>query len=165
MVEEESEDAAAVVKLLELNDIINTTLERYNLIKKGDLNAAAALPLQPELSPGPSSTPTPTPRQQEVSLIDFDGDSGAASSSAPKTKPADDLLGLAFDSGSSSSDMFGTGGGIALGFGANTSTPPLHDSLMDGQPPNLLKLFSLQVSQAHHYCPLLCKPTPLGSSL
>ncbi|KAF8423879.1 VHS domain-containing protein [Tirmania nivea] len=132
MVEEESEDAAAVVKLLELNDIINTTIERYNLIRKGDYSAAAALPPQPSISPGPSSMSIP--RQHEVSLIDFDGDNGNSSSSAPSTRPEDDLLGLAFgDSGSgSSSDIFGTGGGIALGFGANTNIPgpPLLSSTM-----------------------------------
>lgn len=110
-----------MVKLLELNDIINTTVQRYNLIKKGDHSSAAALPLQSSISP--NSSLTLSPGQQEVPLIDFDGDNATSSGSPPSTRPEDDLLGLAFgDSGSgSSNDIFGTGGGIALGFGANTS--------------------------------------------
>ena len=134
MVEEESDDANAVVKLLELNDIINATLERYILVKKGDINAAAALPLQSTLSPGsssPQAEPVSTSRQQEVSLIDFDNDANGSSSSAPpSSKPEEDLLGLSFGDSGSSNDVFGTGGGIALGFGANTSTLYRNRSLM-----------------------------------
>jgi len=128
MVEEESDDTEAVVKLLELNDIINITIERYNLVKKGDLASAAALPLQSPMSPRPGPPRASAPsKKQEVSLIDFDGDAngGETSAAGPSTsaKPEDDLLGLSFnDAGSSSSDLFGSGGGgIALGFGANTS--------------------------------------------
>ena len=107
------------MKLLELNDVINTTVERYSFVKRGDLDAAKALPLMASASP-PAAPPPPG---VELSLIDLED--GANGPSAPASgKPAsleDDLLGLSFqDSGSSS---FGQGGGIALGFGANTGEP------------------------------------------
>lgn len=130
MVEEEQDDHEAVVKLLELNDIINTTLERYNLVRKGDLAAAAKLPA---LQAGTLGAAPPKRKQQEVSLIDFDNDAnGSGPSMQQSTKSSsleDDLLGLSFgeapqSSGGSSFDfVFGSGGGIALGFGANISMP------------------------------------------
>ena len=44
MCEEESDDSEAVAKLLEINDSIHRTIERYKLIKKGDLDAASKIP-------------------------------------------------------------------------------------------------------------------------
>ncbi|KAF8475680.1 VHS domain-containing protein [Kalaharituber pfeilii] len=126
MVEEESDDTKAVEKLLELNDIINSTLDRYNLVKRGDLAAAAALPVHPSISPSPQAPSIPPRKQQEVSLIDFDDANRAETATTPSssdTKPEDDLLGLSFGDSGSNSDVFGAGGGIALGFGANTSIP------------------------------------------
>jgi len=123
MVEEESDDAEAVVKLLELNDIINTIIEKYTLIKKGDINAARALPTvatRPTFSGAAKAAPTPV---VEDSLIDLGGDMETnGSSSAPRPSGGsslqDDLLGLSIDDPNGS---IGHGGGIALGFGANTS--------------------------------------------
>jgi hypothetical protein len=123
MVEEESDDAEAVVKLLELNDVINTTLERYNLVKKGNLDAAKALPLTPArtvttAAPASASSSAPV----EDSLIDLGGDSnGQSAQSGPSGNNGslqDDLLGLSIDDPNAS---IGAGGGIALGFGANSS--------------------------------------------
>lgn len=124
MVEEESDDVEAVVKLLELNDIINTIVEKYTLIKKGDINAARALPT---VAPHPTSSGTAKPAPAPVvedSLIDLGGDmeTNGSSSSAPRSTGGsslqDDLLGLSIDDPNGS---IGNGGGIALGFGANTS--------------------------------------------
>ncbi|KAI5817502.1 VHS domain-containing protein [Pyronema omphalodes] len=146
MVEEESDDAEAVVKLLELNDAINTIIEKYMLVKKGDINGARALP---NVSPYPAASSAAKPSQED-SLIDLLGDeptngSGAvASSSTPgpsnSTLLQDDLLGLSIDDPSAT---IGQGGGIALGFGANTNIPgppllssTLHTSTAGMQPPS-----------------------------
>ncbi|KAF3934328.1 hypothetical protein ABW19_dt0209235 [Dactylella cylindrospora] len=105
MAEEESDDAEAVAKLFTLNDTINATVEKYKLLKKGDYAGAAAV--KPgALPPGATST----------DLIDLMGDdlnsNGTSDAATKKTSIEDDLLGLSIGSG---------GGGIALGFGANSS--------------------------------------------
>lgn len=120
MCEEESDDAEAVNKLLEINDSIHRTIERYKLIKKGDVEAASKIPK------GTLGTSTGVSKNadNELSLIDFGGDEPA---SAPSTNAngantsktdsmQDDLLGLSLQD-----NTYGQGGGIALGFGANTS--------------------------------------------
>ncbi|MCJ1360284.1 MAG: hypothetical protein MMC33_010288 [Icmadophila ericetorum] len=125
MCEEESDDQEAVAKLFEINDSINRTIERYNLMKKGDLEAASRIPK------GTLGTSTGVGKSgdNELSLIDFDGPqsslNGSSSNSAdllggePKTESLeDDLLGLSFQD-----KPYGQGGGIALGFGANTNIP------------------------------------------
>jgi ADP-ribosylation factor-binding protein GGA len=125
MCEEESEDHEAVAKLLEINDSIHRTVERWKLLKKGDVEGAANIAkgapipsLQSSAKAGSSSSAA-----NELSLIDFDGDSSAANGSSnagPSSQSSgleNDLLGLSMsDSGS-----FGQAGGISLGFGANTS--------------------------------------------
>ena len=122
MCEEESDDSEAVAKLLEINDSIHRTVERYKLVKKGDLDGAAKIP-QGTLG---TSTGVVKNANNELSLIDFGGDpepasaaagEAASSSEPPKaTSGEDDLLGLSLDD-----KPFGQTGGIALGFGANTS--------------------------------------------
>ncbi len=120
MCEEESDDHEAVAKLLEINDSIHRTVERYKLMKKGDVDSAnkiargEPIPMRPG---GKSAT-------QELSLIDFDADSGTngGASSQPSSGPGptgieNDLLGLSLDETSN----YGQTGGISLGFGANTS--------------------------------------------
>lgn len=124
MCEEESDDHEAVAKLLEINDSIHRTVERYKLMKKGDMESArkvaAGAPPPSQTTAGGSSSAA-----NELSLIDFDGDApntngsnGAAPSTSQSTGIENDLLGL--DIGGESSS-FGQGGGIALGFGANQS--------------------------------------------
>ncbi|KAJ4170825.1 ARF-binding protein [Fusarium falciforme] len=129
MCEEESDDHEAVAKLLEINDSIHRTVERYKLMKKGDLAGAAKVAAG---APPPSTSgaaAASSSAANELSLIDFDGDAsngnGAQSSSTPAPASGaagieNDLLGLDIggDSGS-----FGQGGGIALGFGANQNIP------------------------------------------
>ena len=121
MCEEESDDQEAVAKLFEINDSIHRTIERYKLIKKGDLDGASKIPK------GTLGTLTGVTKtaDNELSLIDFSGDPEPSSSttnsmdSLSEQKPAsieDDLLGL-----SMSDQKYGQSGGIALGFGANSS--------------------------------------------
>jgi hypothetical protein len=118
MCEEESDDHEAVAKLLEINDSIHRTVERYKLMKKGDVEAANKIAKGATVSTSPSAKNG----ANELSLIDFDGEadtngSAAAGGSSQTGGVENDLLGLSIGDDSS----FGQGGGISLGFGANTS--------------------------------------------
>jgi ADP-ribosylation factor-binding protein GGA len=117
MCEEESDDHEAVAKLFEINDSINRTIERYKLIKKGDVEGAAKIPKGTLGTSGAGVSKGPN---NELSLIDFGGPEDeisatpAAATSVPAPRPTgsaleDDLLGL-----SMSSDDSGQGA-IALG--------------------------------------------------
>jgi ADP-ribosylation factor-binding protein GGA len=129
MCEEESNDSEAVAKLLEINDSIHRTVERYKLIKKGDVEAASKIPK------GTLGTSTGVVKNaaNELSLIDFDpeprGEDGRieAASGAKATTVEDDLLGLSIQE-----EPSGAVGGISLGFGANSGIPgvPLLSSTM-----------------------------------
>ena len=125
MCEEESDDQEAVAKLFEINDSIHRTIERYKLVKKGDVEAASKIP-QGTLG---TSTGVGKNADNELSLIDFGGDPEpvmrsndllGGSMDSPESSKTDsvenDLLGLSLQDNS-----YGQGGGIALGFGANTS--------------------------------------------
>ncbi|KAM5352079.1 hypothetical protein ACJ41O_004802 [Fusarium nematophilum] len=134
MCEEESDDHEAVAKLLEINDSIHRTVERYKLMKKGDIEAAAkiAAGAPPPMTSGASAAAASSSTANELSLIDFDADASASNGSngaqpnnAPAAAPGssgieNDLLGL--DIGGEPGS-FGQGGGIALGFGANQNIP------------------------------------------
>ena len=115
MCEEESDDHEAVAKLLEINDSIHRTVERYKLMKKGDVEAAS------KIEKGTLGTSTGVNAANELSLIDFGGEeTNGAGSAGPSadSQPGgleDDLLGL------SMGENYGQGGGIALGFGNHTS--------------------------------------------
>jgi ADP-ribosylation factor-binding protein GGA len=131
MCEEDSEDHEAVAKLFEINDSIHRTIERYKLIKKGDVDAANKIPVGTlgrsgaGVSQGPNNT---------LNLIDF-GDpepapAASESSSIPQQPPPkgnaleDDLLGLSL-----SGDTYGQSGSIALGGGSNGSGKYFQTSL------------------------------------
>jgi ADP-ribosylation factor-binding protein GGA len=130
MCEEESDDTEAVAKLFEINDSIHRTIERYKLIKKGDIEAANAIP---KGTLGTSGAGVRKGPDNELSLIDFDGPEQSApqqqqqqEQSAPAPPPKagnaleDDLLGLNMGDGN-----FGEGGGISLGSSSNgTSKAP-----------------------------------------
>ncbi|KAF1824828.1 VHS-domain-containing protein [Dissoconium aciculare CBS 342.82] len=114
MCEEESDDHEAVAKLFEINDSIHRTIERYKLMKKGDVAGANAIP---KGTLGVSGAGVKKGPHNELSLIDFGGAEEAApasaESSAPKAKGnalEDDLLGLNMGDGN-----YGQGGGISLG--------------------------------------------------
>lgn len=127
MCEEESEDTEAVAKLFEINDSIHRTIERYKLIKKGDVDAANAIP---KGTLGTSGAGVKKGPDNELSLIDFGGSDEPSSSeqpaqdltsgaapNAPQQKGnalEDDLLGLNMGDGN-----FGSGGGISLGSSSN----------------------------------------------
>ena|ERR1700742_3600684 len=118
MCEEESDDHEAVAKLLEINDSIHRTIERYKLIKKGDVEGAAKIPKGTLGTSGAGVSKGPN---NELSLIDLGGpddaeqsapmDMTASSSSKGKSSSLeDDLLGLSLDGTST-----GAPGAISLG--------------------------------------------------
>ncbi|KAJ5679039.1 hypothetical protein N7462_007283 [Penicillium macrosclerotiorum] len=127
MCEEESEDPEAVHKLLEINDSIYRTIERYKLVKKGDLDAASKIPK------GTLGTTTGVSKNSnnELSLIDFDPEPTPSSNgNGPESAQAgssieNDLLGLSLGEESPA-----PGGGISLG-ASNMGFPPMHT----GAPP------------------------------
>jgi ADP-ribosylation factor-binding protein GGA len=122
MCEEDSEDTEAVAKLFEINDSIHRTIERYKLMKKGDIEAANKIPQGTlgrsgaGVSQGPNNT---------MNLIDFGepepAPAAAESSTAPQKSAGngnalvDDLLGLSL-----SGNNYGQSGSISLG-GSNGS--------------------------------------------
>lgn len=126
MCEEESEDPEAVHKLLEINDSIHRTIERYKLVKKGDLDAASRIP-KGTLG---TTTGVSTNANNELSLIDFDpeepssnGNGNGEASAQGGNALENDLLGLSLgDQGPVA------GGGISLGGSSSkcsmTSRPP-----------------------------------------
>jgi hypothetical protein len=114
MCEEESDDAEAVAKLLEINDSIYRTIERYKLVKKGDLEGASRIPK------GTLGTSTGVAKNSdnELSLIDLGGETDL-SSNGNTTVPQSfqgDLLGISFQDSPQEQ-----GGVISLGSGLNTS--------------------------------------------
>ncbi|KAK0892417.1 ARF-binding protein [Friedmanniomyces endolithicus] len=145
MCEEESEDTEAVAKLLEINDSIHRTIERYKLVKKGDVEGANAIP---KGTLGVSGAGVKKGPDNELSLIDFGGADDLAGSSEPSAsgdlmsgaQPAappkakgnaleDDLLGLSMSDGS-----MGQEGGISLG-GSTNGTTNIMAQFSQPQPP------------------------------
>ncbi|CAG8940229.1 unnamed protein product [Penicillium salamii] len=112
MCEEESDDPEAVHKLLEINDSIHRTIERYKLVKKGDLDAASRIP-KGTLG---TTTGVSTNANNELSLIDFDpepqpdSNGNEATPSQGGSSLENDLLGLSLGEQGPTQ-----GGGIALG--------------------------------------------------
>lgn len=111
IITEEHDDDAAVQDLLKLNDSVNLLIEKYNLLKSGDIANASNIKVG---STGSSV-------QQQFSLIDFDDDDTTAT---PEPQRAvDDLLGdlnsLSFNNPPPTN--YGHGGDITLG---TTSPPP-----------------------------------------
>lgn len=125
MCEEESDDHEAVAKLFEINDSINRTVERYKLIKKGDLEGAAKIP---KGTLGTSGAGVVKGANNELSLIDLGGPEDDQPAAAPVTSSGaqsapkgnaleDDLLGLSLGGGES----YGQGGAVAFDLGSGTS--------------------------------------------
>lgn len=106
MCEEESEDTEAVDKLIQINDSIHRTIERYKLVKTGDMDGAARIPK------GTLGTTTGVSKNanNELSLIDFDPEPSPNGHEQTTTSLEDDLLGLSFQDK-------GAPGPVNLGFG------------------------------------------------
>lgn len=125
MCEEESEDHEAVAKLFEINDSIHRTIQRYKLVKVGDLEGANNIK---QGTLGITGAGVKKGANNELSLIDFGGldeEAPAAESSASSQPPPpppkgnaleDDLLGLSIGPGDST---FGSGGALSLGASSN----------------------------------------------
>lgn len=149
MCEEESDDHEAVAKLLEINDSIHRTIERYKLIKKGDVDGANKIP---KGTLGTSGAGVQKGPDNELSLIDFGGpddEPAVASSTAPPLTNApaaqsnnnsleNDLLGLSIGD-----TPFGQGGGISLGLSDGPSLltqsqppPPQFPTIQQSPPPS-----------------------------
>ncbi|KAK4863691.1 hypothetical protein LT330_002469 [Penicillium expansum] len=167
MCEEESDDPEAVHKLLEINDSIHRTIERYKLVKKGDLDAASQIP-KGTLG---TTTGVSTNANNELSLIDFDpepepsSNSNGAGPSQGGNSLENDLLGLSLGEQGPS-----PGGGISLGSSMNfpsmsaSSTPPAPSQAQQQAPtafkPNYDILASMNSSR-----PVSQSPTPvMGAS-
>lgn len=135
MCEEESDDHEAVARLLEINDSIHRTVERYKLMKKGDLEGASKIARGEHVA----SQAAVKSAAQELNLIDFDGEpdangpsgngSAGPSAAASQSQPGgleDDLLGLSIGDDAGGGSTFGHTGGISLGFGNNSSKSRVH---------------------------------------
>ena len=133
MVEDEAEDQEAVAKLLELKEIIEADLEKYDRLRKGDFQGAQHVvvkPMYPLVSNAVNySNITPTKKSTNgapTSLIDFDGDLGGSTISGSSKQNydtgnlLDDLAGLSFQS---NLIPFGQGGSISLGHDTSTLSP------------------------------------------
>lgn len=118
MCEEESEDHEAVAKLFEINDSIHRTIERYKLVKKGDIEGANKIPKGTLGTSGAGVSKGP---DNELSLIDFgepedsvppaqESSSAPAQSAKKGNALEDDLLGLSIGD-----EPYGQTGNIALG--------------------------------------------------
>lgn len=125
MCEEDSEDTEAVAKLFEINDSIHRTIQRYKLIKEGDIEGANKIP---QGTLGRSGAGVSKGADNQLNLIDFGdseptpapaaAESSGAASGQPSTKGnalEDDLLGLSL-----AGDSYGQSGSISLG-GSNGS--------------------------------------------
>ncbi|KAL4760762.1 VHS domain protein [Aspergillus foveolatus] len=160
MCEEESDDPEAVRKLLEINDSIHRTIQRYKLVKSGDFDAATRIPK------GTLGTTTGVSKNanNELSLIDFDPEpssNGAGQPAQGSSSIENDLLGLSIDEPVPS-------GGISLG---QTSSPApqipqnpsafqanydILGSLNSSQPAS----FSSTPAPAFHQPPVTATPPP-----
>ena len=155
MCEEESEDHEAVAKLLEINDSIHRTIERYKLIRKGDLEGAAKIP---KGTLGTSGAGVSKGSGNELSLIDLGdpeevmlgGSSNPpnAMSDSQTSALEDDLLGLNIGQTSS-----GVTGGISLGAGSQTGMIVYLDQIRGRQLRE--QVLEISLSTCHQLDPLM----------
>lgn len=124
IIEEEHEDDTLVQSLLKFNDTVNQLLEKYNLLKIGNKQAAAAI--NPEnISEVPAGSNAGA-LANEINLIDFDDEPARDSSndqqgaSNGNNTSLDDLFGdltLGQADTNNSNNQSLVGGGISLGAG------------------------------------------------
>lgn len=126
IIEEEHDNDTYVHELLELNDLINLLVQKFQLLKGGQIDQASQI----KVSGGASGASA----AKELNLIDFDDDPISTDSTGKDQQGYQDLLSelsnLAFNDTPAPSgkpqqvnplDFFGSGGSIALG-GAVLST-------------------------------------------
>ncbi|PGH29870.1 hypothetical protein GX50_07363 [[Emmonsia] crescens] len=134
MCEEESDDSEAVAKLLEINDSIHRTIQRYKLMKSGDLDGAAKIPK------GTLGTSTGVKKNadNQLSLIDFGDDAEPSSNGSTTVSTSQtqaplssegDLLGLSFQENSPPQH-----GGISLGYALSSGPSTLPGFSSTSQP-------------------------------
>ncbi|KAH7591406.1 ADP-ribosylation factor-binding protein GGA2 [Nakaseomyces glabratus] len=158
IIEEEHEDDTLVQSLLKFNDTVNQLLEKYNLLKIGNKQAAAAI--NPEnISEVPAGSNAGA-LANEINLIDFDDE--------PARDSSNDQQGVSNGNNTSLDDLFGdltlgqadtnnsnnqslVGGGISLGagkpsvattgasVGLSNDSSDLLDSVLASPPPSLVQ--------------------------
>lgn len=127
IITEEQDDPDAVQNLLKLNDSVNLLVDKFNLLKAGDLANASKI----KVASNGSGV------QQSLNLIDFDDDDSATATPPPQQQggTVDDLLGdlnsLSFNNPPQAN--YGLGGDISLGA---TSPPPQSLSPQQSSGPN-----------------------------
>lgn len=131
IIEEGNGDEEYVQELLQLNDVINSLVTKFQLLKGG--NTAEASKIKVSGGSGGSN---------DLNLIDFDDDAPISNDQTGKDNQGyqdllSDLSNLAFTDTGNSQNIFGAGGSIALGTQPANSQPSL-----PGQ--NSLSLSSIQ---------------------
>lgn len=135
IIEEEQEDDALVQDLLKFNDTVNQLLEKFNLLKNGDSNAASQIHPSHVSAPLQQSSGALT---NEINLIDFNdldeapsqgnnNTNGTGTPAAAETSVNDllgDLTDLSISNPSTANQAsFGLGGDIVLG--SSQPAPPV----------------------------------------
>ncbi|KAL9050801.1 MAG: hypothetical protein Q9162_006422 [Coniocarpon cinnabarinum] len=153
MCEEESDDHEAVAKLFEINDSIHRTIERYRLVKSGDVEGASRIPRG---TLGTSGAGVQKGPGNELSLIDFGtgetpitaapSEPGGQGTSQGDSSLENDLIGLSLGD-----DAQNAGGQISLGGAqqppqAAASSASSKQSIMNAfnQPPSQPASFTQQ---------------------
>ncbi|KAL1968916.1 hypothetical protein VTN77DRAFT_1277 [Rasamsonia byssochlamydoides] len=143
MIDEESDDTEAVEKLKQINDSIRRTIERYKLVKKGDLEGASKIPK------GTLGTTTGVSKNanNEFSLIDFDPEPSPNGDAQGTSSLENDLLGLSFQDKPATTSA-ATPSVQAQAGGAFRPNYDILSSLTSSQPPSQSATPAPSVSQA-----------------
>lgn len=128
IIEEEQTEGGSedhVQTLLTLNDNINVVMNKFQLLRKGNVSEAANLKISSLGSNGASAA-------NDLNLIDFDDDA-PISNDAKDDQGFNDLLNdlssLSFSGNTSNTgNLYGRGGSISLGLQQPKPTPPLPNS-------------------------------------
>lgn len=159
IIEEEHEDDNLVQGLLNFNDTVNQLLEKYDLLKIGNMQAASAI--NPANISESNVSNNGGALANEINLIDFD-DEPSKNTNDDQTTPMknaspsiDDLFGdlnISQSGYSSNNDStFGAGGSISLGAGQpsvatsnenalySNNSNDLLDSVLASPPPSLVQ--------------------------
>ncbi|KAF9289978.1 hypothetical protein BGZ68_008179 [Mortierella alpina] len=146
----EGDDDDNIEKLLQINDIINSAIEQFNQVKKGNL-VKAAIPSLGQDSQESGSAPAQQNESSLIDLVDFGDTSNSAPSSVP-TPPAnapsttgnlmDDLMNLNFNDGPP--PAWAAAGSISLGQSISPSGSSMHSaSSSSAAPPGYSAFMSL----------------------